>query len=41
MSEGVAAGFAIVSPALTLPITGSGAAQKWNGCSGEPWMERT
>ena len=39
MSKGIVAGFAILSLALTLTITGSGAAQKGNGCSPPAWVE--
>jgi ketosteroid isomerase-like protein len=39
MSKSIAAGFAILSLALTLAITGSGAAQKGNGCSQQAWEE--
>ena len=39
MFKGTAAGFAILSLASTLTITGSGAAQKGNGCSPRAWVE--
>jgi ketosteroid isomerase-like protein len=39
MSKRIAAGFVILSLALTVTSTGSGAAQKTNGCSQQAWQE--
>ena len=39
MSKGIVAGFAILSLALPLTITGSGTEQEGRGCSPSAWME--